>query len=314
MSDIGVVVPIYWGERTLPTLHQQLVTILSSLTDAWEIVYVDDGSPDASWGLIAEAAEADARVRGIKLIRNYGEHLAITAGLDAVDSDHTIIMACDLQDDPSAIPSLLEKAREGFDLVLARRLHRRDRLLKRVLARVFYWLIQLFVHVRYDHRVGNFRCVSRRAVEYFRLHRERLRNVNAIMAIMKLPTAYVDVEHQPRHAGESTYSLYRSAQLGFHVLVAYSELPLQLVVVLGVAIATLSLGLGVAAWAGWIWSATNQALAIATAVIGFIGGLTTLAIGTVGVYLTKNFVETRQRPLYFAERRTFGDSGARPGK
>lgn len=312
MAEIGVVVPVYWGAGTLPSLHEQLVEVLSSLTEAWEVVYVDDGSPDASWEWIANAAEADARVRGIKLIRNYGEHVAITAGLDAVDADHTMIMACDLQDDPHAIPLLLEKAREGFDLVLARRLHRRDRLVKRVLAWCFYFFIRLFIHVRYDHRVGNFRCVSRRAIQYFRLYPERLRNVNAIMAIMKLPTAHVDVQHQPRHSGQSTYSLFRSTQLGFHVLVAYSELPAQLVVVLGVVIAIGSLVAGGAAWAGWFWSAATRPLAISTAVIGLIGGLTTLAIGTVGIYLTKTFVETRKRPLYFAERRTQGAAGGRP--
>lgn len=304
MALVGVVVPVYFGEHTFAALHVELARVLTSVTDDWLVIYVDDGSPDGSWDLIAGAAAGDRRVRGVRLVRNFGEHVAITAGLDEVDADHVIVMACDLQDDPHAIPRLLEKAREGFDLVLARRLHRHDGLIKRALARLFYWFILMFVRVEYDHRVGNFRCVSRRAVDYFRLYRERLRNVNAIMAIMRLPTAYVDVEHRPRYAGRSTYSVFRSAQLGFHVLVGYSEVPLELVVLLGLGITVLSLGAVVAAMTGWVWSQAVQPLVIATSLLGALGGMMMLAIGTVGVYLTKTFVESMKRPMYFIQNRT----------
>ena len=130
-------------------------------------------------------------------MRNYGEHVAITAGLDHTDADHTLIMACDLQDDPAAIPAIVDAARTtGADLVLTRRLQRQDPLLKRLLARIFYAVVQFFVKVRYDHRVGNYRGLSRRGVHYFREYRERTRNVNAIMAIMRVPTTTIDVQHQ----------------------------------------------------------------------------------------------------------------------
>ncbi len=237
MATIGVVVPVFQGEPTLDELHRRVTAQLTALTTDWEIVYVDDGSRDRSWPMVEAFAALDPRVHAVKLIRNYGEHVAITAGLDHADADHTIIMACDLQDDPAAIPAIVEAARTtGADLVLTRRMQRQDPLLKRLLARIFYAVVQFFVKVRYDHRVGNYRCLSRRAVRYFREYRERTRNVNAIMAIMRVPTTTIDVQHQPRAAGTSGYSLYRSAQLAFHVLVGYSEVPLQLVVMLGATV------------------------------------------------------------------------------
>ena len=305
MAKIGVVVPVYQGEPTLDELHRRLVAALAPLTDDWQIVFVDDGSRDTSWALVEAYAARDPRVRAIKFIRNYGEHVAITAGLDHVDADHTVIMACDLQDDPAALPALLDAARAtGADLVLTRRMQRQDPLLKRTLARLFYAVVQFFVQVRYDHRVGNYRCLSRQAVAYFREYRERTRNVNAIMALMNVKTTTIDVQHQARGGGRSGYSLYRAAQLAFHVLVGYSDVPLKLVVMLGAAIiAVAGLRLG---WLAAMPSRTEaavHALAVSTAVLALIGGLVILAIGTVGVYLTKSFVETMKRPLYFVETR-----------
>ena len=165
MATIGVVVPVYQGEPTLDELHRQVTAQLTALTADWEIVYVDDGSRDRSWPMLERSPPPTRASSAIKLIRNYGEHVAITAGLDHSDADHTLIMACDLQDDPAAIPAIVEAARQtGADLVLTRRLKRQDPLLKRLAARIFYAVVQFFVKVRYDHRVGNYRGLSRRGV------------------------------------------------------------------------------------------------------------------------------------------------------
>ena len=198
MARLAVVIPVYQAEQTLDALAAELVPVLDGLTSDYEVWMVDDGSTDGSWAGIEHLASANARMKGLRLIRNFGEHVAITAGLDRADADHVVIMACDLQDDPAAIPRMLDEARKA-DLVLVRRLKRRDAWLKRQLARAFYALISLLFHIDYDYRVGNFRLLTRRGLEYFRLHRERMRNVNAIMALMGLRTAYVDVAHRPHH-------------------------------------------------------------------------------------------------------------------
>lgn len=301
MPAIGVVVPVYQAEATLEELHRQLVGVLDTLGADWRVVYVDDGSRDRSWALVEQSC-ADPRVTGLRLARNFGEHVAVTAGLDQLDVDHAVVIACDLQDDPAAIATLVEtQQRTGADLVLARRLRRRDPVLKRALARLFYALIRFFVRVDYDYRVGNFRCLSRHAVAYFREHREHLRNANAIMAIMDLPTAYIDVVHRPRAHSRSNYSLYRSARMAFHVLVGYSEVPLYLVVILGVAISVSS-----TVWLAWSLlgaPAADATLTRVTGLLALIGGLVILAVGTVGVYVTKTLVETMRRPLYFIRTR-----------
>lgn len=306
VPTLGVVVPVYRGEATLEELHRRLVAQLAALTESWQIVYVDDGSPDRSWTMLERlVAEGGGRVRALRLIRNYGEHVGITAGLDAVDADYTFIIACDLQDDPAAMPAMLDAARAtGADLVLTRRLKRQDAALKRFLARLFYFVVRFLVKVHYDHRVGNYRLLTRRAVAYFREFRERTRNVNAIMAIMNVPTATIDVQHQPRGGGASGYSIYRSARMAFHVLVGYSEVPLQLVVLLGATVAAVAAVILVTTLVSPGPDALIGAIHRATATLALLAGLIILAIGTVGVYLTKSFVESMKRPLYFvAERR-----------
>ena len=228
MSTLAVVIPVYQAEHTLQALLAELCPVLESISSDWQIWLVDDASRDGSWAEVERAATADPRIRGLRLIRNFGEHVAITAGLDHADADHVVIMACDQQDDPAAIPQMLAAAHAGADLVLVRRLRRKDAWLKRLFARAFYATISLLVSVNYDYRVGNYRLLTRRTLRYFNAHRERTRNVNAIMALMNVTTAYVDVAHRPRSHGRSTYSFGKSSRMAGSVIVGYSDVPLLL--------------------------------------------------------------------------------------
>lgn len=308
MGRIAVVVPVYQAEQTLDPLLSELVPTLTRLAEDYEIWLVDDGSTDGSWAAIERLAAGNTRLHGLRLIRNFGEHVAITAGLDRVDADYTVIMACDLQDDPAAIPAMFEQATRGADLVLVRRMKRRDAWLKRQLARAFYAVISLLFHVDYDYRVGNFRLLTRRAVDYFRLHRERMRNVNAIMALMGLSTAYVDVTHRARRHGRSTYTLARSARMAASVIVGYSDIPLLVSGAFGGVLLVSSL-----VWGAWLAMATllgrevsNVAL-IVCAVLG-IGGLVLVNLGIVGAYLGRAAREAKERPMYFVAQSTGGRS------
>jgi len=299
MARLGVVIPVYQAEATLGALVAELLPVLSAISEDFVVWFVDDGSTDGSWAEIERVTASDRRLRAIRLIRNFGEHVAITAGLDRVDADHVVIMACDLQDDPSAIAAMLAAASHGADLVLVRRLKRRDAWLKRLLARLFYAVISLLFHIDYDYRVGNFRMLTRRAVEYFRQHRERMRNVNAIMALMGLRTVYVDVTHRARRHGKSTYTLGRSARMAASVIIGYSDIPL---VVSGAIGALLLLG-------SMVWGGVLVALsllgdpvsetAVAVSAIAGIGGLVLLNLGIVGAYLGRAAREAKERPMYF---------------
>ena len=299
MARLAVVVPVYQAEAALAELLAELTPHLAAVTEDWEIWLVDDGSADASWSAIASAAAADHRVRGLRLIRNFGEHVAITAGLDRVDADFVVIMACDLQDDPAAIPAMVAAAERGADLVLVRRVRRRDAWLKRLLARLFYEVISFLVYVNYDYRVGNFRLLTRRAVDYFRQHRERTRNVNAIMALMGVRTAYVDATHRPRRHGRSTYTLGRSTRMALSVIVGYSDIPLLVSGAFGGVLL-----IGALAFGAWLAvrpssaDATPDLVAIAALVVG-IGGLIMVNFGIVGAYLGRAVREVKERPMYF---------------
>jgi hypothetical protein len=180
-----------------------------------------------------------------------------------------------------------------------RRLKRRDAWLKRSLARAFYALISLLFHIDYDYRVGNFRLLTRRAVAYFNQHRERMRNINAIMALMGLRTAYVDVTHRARRHGKSTYTLGRSARMAASVIIGYSDIPLLVSGAFGVLLLT-----GAVVWGGVLMerSLSGQAaseMAVAISAIAGIGGLVLLNLGIVGAYLGRAAREAKERPMYF---------------
>ena len=251
-------------------------------------------------------AAADRRVHGLRLIRNFGEHVAMTAGLDRVDADRVVIMACDLQDDPAAIPALLSAAAGGADLVLVRRMKRRDAFVKRLLARLFYAVISLLFHVRYDYRVGNYRLLTRRASSIFRLHRERMRNVNAIMALMKLETAYVDVAHRPRRHGRSTHTagtLGPDGGLGHRRLLGHPAARLGAFGGLLLAAALVWTLVMAVRYAGGL--APSEGALVVCAVAG-IGGLILVNLGIVGAYLGRAAREAKERPMYFVGEATPG--------
>lgn len=304
VTRLAVVIPVYQAAQTLDPLLQELLPVLSTITSEFDVLLVDDGSTDASWAQIERAAAAESRVRGLRLIRNFGEHVAITAGIDNVDADLTVIMACDLQDDPAAIERMIRKAEEGCHLVLVRRIARQDDWTKRLLARLFYGLISLLFHVHYDYRVGNFRLLSRDALQYFRAHRERARNVNAIMALMNVRTGYVDVGHRARKHGRSNYTLRRSALMAASVILGYSQIPLLVSAVAGtvmcLASAAWAAALGFRAWAGDEVSSTSVILSG----VGAVGGLVLLNLGIVGAYLGRAATESKERPMYFINAKT----------
>jgi polyisoprenyl-phosphate glycosyltransferase len=302
VARVAAVVPVYCAEAALADLHVELVTALKHVTDDYRVLYVDDGSPDASWDEIASLAASNPRVGGLRLIRNFGEHVAISAGLDHADAEYVVIVACDLQDDPASIPSMVRLAEQGADLVLTRRIRRRDALLKRFLARLFYAMMALLVQVRYDYRVGNYRLLSRRAVEYFRTYRERSRNVSAIMALMNVRTAYLDVAHRPRRHGRSTYSLWRSFKMAADVVLDYSHIPLLFSAAMGVLLLLIAFVVGLLAVTTRTLDFLDSSTTLLILSTSLVGGLVLLNLGIVGAYLGRAATEARGRPLYFLER------------
>jgi dolichol-phosphate mannosyltransferase len=296
----SVVSPCYGAPELVAPLVDRLVAALSSLSPNFEIVLVNDACPRGSWAEIEKACAREPRVVGINLSRNFGQHYAITAGLDHARGDWVVVMDCDLQDQPEEIPKLHAKAREGFDIVFGRRVDRKDSLLKTLPGDAFAWLMAWLTGVKGDRTIGNFSLIARPVVEACRQLRERDRAYAMVVHLVGFRRAYVDIDHAARPSGKSSYTFRKLLDFAIQNIVAASTRPLRLSIRLGFYIALASLALvillvtrflvqGVAV-AGW------TSLAV---LISFLFGLLFMQLGVIGLYLGKTFDEVKKRPLYF---------------
>ena len=300
---ISVVVPVYRAERILPILAQRLTASLASLKHSYEIILVDDRSPDSSWQVMRQMAATYPSIVAVRLSRNFGQHYAITAGLDIARGEWTILMDCDLQDQPEEIPKLLAAAEQGYDVVLARRQLRRDAFVKRIFSRLFYVVFNLLSGYRMDPSVGAFRIMHRRVVDAYRSMREVSRLFGGLIEWLGFETTYVDVEHAPRYEGRSSYNIRSMTRLALDGIISFSNRPLYLSIAIGIAMSFLSAGVGTALIAvhflypyvgvpGWISTITLNS---------FIGGLILLNLGVIGIYVGRIYDQTKGRPLYVVD-------------
>ncbi len=299
MPYISVVIPVYKAEGCIDELHARLKASLETITQDYEIVLVEDCGGDRSWPMIVNLAQHDSRVKGLQFSRNFGQHYGITAGLDYCDGDWVVVMDCDLQDRPEEIPRLHAKALEGYEVVLARRGQRNDPAWKRFTSWFYYKIFSYLADIDYDGETGNFRIVSRKVVTSFRAMRERLRFFGGLISWMGFTTATIDVKHDQRFAGQTSYTLSKLFKLASETIIAYSDKPLRLSIRFGFTISLLAFTYG-----GYI---VFRALFHGTPIMGwssliaslyFLGGIIISILGVLGVYLGKAFDETKRRPLY----------------
>lgn len=305
MPHISVVTPVYNAEKILPELYRRLTEALGTITEDYEIVMVEDCGADASWPAIVGLAARDPRVKGIKLSRNFGQHPAITAGLDYADGDWVVVMDCDLQDPPSEIIKLYRRALEGFDIVVGRRTDRRDSRLKRAGSKAFYKAFSYLVGTRNDGEAANFRILSRKVVEAFRCLRERHRFFIALIDWMGFSTDHIQVEHAARYEGKTTYTYVRLVKLAVDTIISNSDRPLQLAVYMGFGMALLSFLTGGAYFVHTlIHGSTVSGWPSVIISIYFLAGVNTLFLGVLGVYQARTFDEVKKRPLYLIDQKT----------
>jgi dolichol-phosphate mannosyltransferase len=313
LPEITVVTPAYRCRDCILELHRRLTQTLQKLADRYEIIFVDDASPDNDWEVIFEIARNDPHVKAIKLARNYGQHFAITAGLDYASGNWIVVMDCDLQDQPEEIERLYYKALEGYDIVLARRHDRTDSAYRKLSSWMFGLLYNYLGDIQVDTSVANFSISSSRVINYVRQFRERSRSFPIFLSAVGFPRAYVDVEHASRFAGKSSYNFAKLLDFAIQCIVSRSNKPLRLSIRFGFCLAFISicyaiyivfkyfcLGQSVAGW---------SSLAV---LISFLGGLTFANMGILGLYLGKVFDEVKDRPLYCVEQAIHFDSNSAP--
>jgi dolichol-phosphate mannosyltransferase len=308
MAHISVVIPVYHAESCLEELYRRLAAALGAISADFEIVLVEDCGGDRSWPMIAALAQRDARVKGIQFSRNFGQHCGITAGLDHCDGDWVVVMDCDLQDRPEEIPRLYAKAQEGHEIVVARRGKRSDPLLKRLVSWLYYRVFSWLADMDYDPQAGNYRILSRKVIANYRNMRERSRFFGSLIHWMGFPASGIDVQHDERFEGQSTYTFTKLWRLGAETIIAYSDKPLRLAIRFGFVIALFAFlyGLYILFLALFHGSPVTGWSSLIVSVY-FIGGIIIAILGILGIYLGKTYDEAKQRPLYVINHTTFND-------
>lgn len=308
MAHISVVIPVYRAESCLDELYRRLKAALETVTRDFEIILVEDCGGDGSWPLITELARRDARVKGIQFSRNFGQHCGITAGLDHCDGDWVVVMDCDLQDRPEEIPRLYAKACEGHEIVVARRGRRSDPLFKRLSSSLYYRVFSWLADMDYDPQAGNYRILSRKVIANYRNMRERSRFFGSLINWMGFPAASIDVQHDERFNGNSTYTFAKLWQLGAETIIAYSDKPLRLAIRLGffIALCAFLYGIYILLHAMFYGSSVTGWSSLIVSVY-FIGGVIIAILGILGIYLGKTYDEAKQRPLYVINHKTFDE-------
>lgn len=300
---VSVAVPVYNEEAVLPELLARLGAVLDSLPGGpHEIVLVDDGSRDRTAEILRAAAAADPRVVAVRLSRNFGHQAAISAGLDHVAGDAVVIMDGDLQDSPEAIPELLARFAEGYDVVYAMRSSRREPLWRRTAYRAFYRLIARMSDVPLPVDAGDFGVLSRRVVDLLRRAPERNRYLRGLRAWAGFRQAGVPVARPERRAGESKYPLTRLVRLALDGIFAFSVVPIR--VATGVGALGILLAFLFALYSLVAKLALDEAPRGFTALvflIVFVAGVQLLFLGVIGEYVGRVYEEVKQRPLYVVE-------------
>ena len=302
--DISVVIPVYGCRAALPSLCERLNTTLSSLADEYEIILVEDHCPQNSWESIEELCAKDKRIKGIHLSRNFGQANAITAGIDICSGDWVVVMDCDLQDPPEAITDLYNKAQEGYDVVFAQRVQRKDSAVTLFFSRNFYRVLSYFTDENIDPSIGNFSISRRSVIENYCKMREHNRAYQMFIKWLGFRQAAIGIECEERFEGKSSYTLKKKIRFAVSLITTHSNKPLKMSIRLGFALSSLAMIyililiiqkiMGRDVLAGWT--------SIIAAVF-VMGGLILMMLGIVGIYIGNIFNEVKNRPIYVVSER-----------
>jgi glycosyltransferase involved in cell wall biosynthesis len=310
-SMLSVVVPVYCCKDCLRALCERLEETLSAHFERFEIILVDDRSPDDSWSEILSLQTQHSTVRGIRLSRNFGQQIAITAGLENARGDLVVVMDCDLQDPPELIPGLYNKLMEGYDLVLARRIDRSHSKFRVFAGQLYFRLISKLTGEPIDSRYGAFSILTRKVVDAFLTFDDKERHYLFILRWLGFEAGSIDYEHQLRHAGDSSYSLSQLIRHSLDGLLFQATVLLRWIVFVGL-LSAVSGGflavflvwryLALGSLPGW----TSLAVLILLAT-----GVILICLGIIGLYIGKIFDQAKQRPLYVVD--ALSEGGAEGG-
>lgn len=297
---ISVVVPVYGCKGALNELYERLCQSLEKISDDFEIILVNDSCPQNSWEVIEEICKKDKRVKGIEMSRNFGQIKAITAGLDHCSGDWVVVMDCDLQDRPEEIINLYNKAKEGYDVVFARRKNRKDSFLKVLMSKIFYKIYSYATDGYYDPAICNFSISKKAVIDNYCKMRELHRAFVIYVKWLGYRQTTIDVEHDCRKEGKSSYNMKKRIKMAGEILISQSDKLLKMTVKFGFLMTFLS-------FIAIVWLTishfvnNNNITEGWTSIIAvncLVGGAIITVVGLVGLYVGNIFMQVKNRPLY----------------
>lgn len=298
-EKIAVVIPVYYGEKSLPELVNRLEAVFFQLDVDYEIVLVNDASPDHSWSTIRQLQSQNKKVTGINFSRNFGQHYAISAGLREANADWIVVMDCDLQDVPEEIIHLYKKTKEGFEVVLAQRLQRQDYFLKRFSSKVFYAVLSYLSGIKYDSSIANFGIYKNTVIHEINNLPEKNKYFPTMVKWVGFRQTAIPVRHDDRKYGKTSYSFKKLLHLSLDIALSYSDKPLRLAIKLGMLITLSSIVFTLFQIYRW-YNNEIEVLGYTSIIISiwFLSGIIIFVSGIVGLYVGKIFENVKNRPTY----------------
>lgn len=301
---ISIVSPVYRAELIVDKLVAEIISVMTSMNQSFEIILVDDRSPDNGWQTMLQLAKQDSRVKCVRLSRNFGQHPAIMAGLSVAQGDYVVVMDCDMQDQPKEIVKLFAKALEGYDIVLAQRFNRQDGLLKKLSSTLFSSVYSYLTDTRFDNSVANFGVYSRKVIQEVLNMHDYIKSFPLFTQWVGFTKAYVQVEHAERDSGKTSYTWSKLMSLAFNTIISFSNKPLKLFVKAGLLISTFSFLLGLITIYRYLTGAiTVLGYSSLIVSIWFLSGVLITIIGIVGIYIGKIFDQSKNRPSFIIDQR-----------
>lgn len=296
---LTIVSPVYRGEKMVSELVRRIVENVETITSDYEIILVNDASPDNSWSEIEKECAKNTKVQAINLSRNFGQHYAITAGLNYAKGEWVVVMDCDLQDRPEEIPNLYKKAQEGFEVVLAQRLERDDSWLKRMSSKSFYTFFSYLTETKQDSSVANFGIYKKCVVDAIMSMGDKMRYFPAQVQWIGFKRAYLPIQHDARAEGKSSYNFKRLFKLALDTIIAFSDKPMRLIVKFGFVITMISLLVGVIYLLQYL-RGEIVVMGYASLIISLcaFSGVIISILGIIGLYIGKMFETVKNRPVF----------------
>jgi dolichol-phosphate mannosyltransferase len=304
--DLSIVAPAFDEEKALPHFIERTLAVLDQFDGTGELILVDDGSSDATWQIIHAASQADRRVHGVRLARNFGHQLALTAGLAAADGDAVVTLDADLQHPPEVIPELVATARLGYDVVQAVRSPKdAEGRSKRLSAKFFYFMLNRLTSLELPEGAADFRYMSRRVVNVLVAMPERHRFLRGMTRWTGFRQTFVLYERCDRNGGQTKYGLAKMLVLAWDAVTSFSAVPLRFAGILGFGVSVL--GFLYLAYAIGIHVFTNSTVSgwtSVTAAVLVLGGVQLICLGIFGQYLGRMYEDVKGRPLFLVDEDT----------